>query len=169
MSYLGRIIIGKSLDSRNILYLRDERRDLKKRRYEAEGAQEYREAKKILRKKKRHQESTSADEESNFREAVYNHDYMYSGQGYKRTRNSQQLDRILLRDIRVSCGDTAVLDYNQHPEENPQVNFCEEVEIVPPPTPLLSPVVKSTRLYLFFSLFLHLFYSSYFFSRFFLV
>ena len=51
MSYLGRIIIGKSLDSRDVLYLRDERRDLKKRRYEAEGAQKYREAKKILRKK----------------------------------------------------------------------------------------------------------------------
>ena len=76
--------------TKDVLDLYDERRDLKKKRYEAEGAKEYREANKRIQKavkkakedwigaqceeietclkKKKQQESISASEGSNLRE-----------------------------------------------------------------------------------------------------
>ena len=49
---------------------------------------------------------------------------------YSRTRDSQQMDRILLRTVKYeTCRDTVVLDYSQPPEENLQPILREEVEI----------------------------------------
>ena len=90
--YLGRNVAGKSHGSvtKDVLNLCDERRDLKKKRYEAEGAKEYREAHRRIQKavkktkedwigaqcekietcliKKQQQESISAGERSHLRE-----------------------------------------------------------------------------------------------------
>ena len=49
--YLGRNVAGKKLwVTKDVLYLCDERRDLNKKRYEAEGVKEYREANKRIQK-----------------------------------------------------------------------------------------------------------------------
>ena len=48
--YLGRNVAGKKWVTRDVLDLCDERRNLKKKRYEAEGAKEYREANKRIQK-----------------------------------------------------------------------------------------------------------------------
>ena len=48
--YLGRNAAGKRHGSKDVLDLCDERRDLKKKRYEAEGAKEYREANRRIQK-----------------------------------------------------------------------------------------------------------------------
>ena len=51
VSYLGRNAAGKSHgSSKDVLNLCGERRDLKKKRYEAEGAKEYREANRRIQK-----------------------------------------------------------------------------------------------------------------------
>ena len=51
MRYLGRNAAGKSpWVIKDVLDLCDERRDLKKKRYEAEGAKEYREANRRIQK-----------------------------------------------------------------------------------------------------------------------
>ena len=39
---------------------------------------------------------------------------------YGKTRDSQQMDRILLIAVHESCGDSAVLDCSQPPEEDLQ-------------------------------------------------
>ena len=49
--YLGRNVAGKKpWVTKDVLDLCDERRDLKKKRYEAEGAKEYREANRRIQK-----------------------------------------------------------------------------------------------------------------------
>ena len=49
--YLGKNSVGKKTQiTKNLLDLCDERRDLKKKRYEAEGAKSYREANKRIQK-----------------------------------------------------------------------------------------------------------------------
>ena len=50
---------------------------------------------------------------------------------YRRTRDSQHTDRVLLRDIYnyEGYGDYTVLDCSQNPEEDIQPIFREEAEI----------------------------------------
>ena len=87
---MGTNVAGKSHGSPKMFSTCDERRDLKKKRYEAEGAKEYRDAHKTIQKavkkakedwigaqcketetclnKKQQQKSISAGKESNLRE-----------------------------------------------------------------------------------------------------
>ena len=78
------------------------------------------------------QESISASEGSNLRETGYVLIYPWQvcEMSYWRKRDSQQMDRILLRTVQLwELWDNAVLDCSQPPEEDLQPIFHEEVEI----------------------------------------
>ena len=96
--------------TKDVLDLCDERRDLKKKRYEAEGAKEYREANRRIQKvvKKAKEDWIGAQCEeilsrwTEYCSELYNYE---------------------------SCGDNTVLDCSQPPEEDLQPILREEVEI----------------------------------------
>ena len=153
--YLGRNAAGKKpWVTKDVLDLCDERRDLKKKRYKAEGAKEYRDANRRIQTavKKAKEDWIGAQCEET--ETCLNR--INSKTAYqlvkdltpeKQGRSSTIQDKsgkclteekeILSRRTEYcselynyeSCGDNAVLDCSQPPEEALQPIFREEVEI----------------------------------------
>ena len=140
--------------TKDVLDLCDERRDLKKKRYEAEGAKEYREAnrrvQKAVKKAKEDWIGTQCEEietclNKNNSKRAYQlvKDLPSEKQGRSSTIQDKsgkcltEEKEILCRWTEYcselynyeSCGDNAVLDCSQPPEEDLQPILREEVEI----------------------------------------
>ena len=146
---------GKTHGSpKDVLDLCDERRDLKKKRYEAEGAKEYREANRRVQKavKKAKEDwigaqceeiETCLNKNNNKRAYQLVKDLTSEKQGRSSTIQDKsgkcltEEKEILSRWTEYcselynyeSCGDNAVLDCSQPPEEDLQPILREEVEI----------------------------------------
>ena len=139
--------------TKDVLDLSDERRDLKKR-YEAEGAKEYREASKRIQKatKKAKKEwigaqceeiKTCPNKNNNKRAYQLVKDLTSEKQGRSPTiqdksgkcltEEKEMLSRwtVYCRELYnyEKCGDNSVLDCSQPPEEDLQLILREEVEI----------------------------------------
>ena len=148
--YVGKNVAGKQ----DVLDLCDERRDLKENRYEAEGAKEYREANKRIQEavKKANEDWIGAQCEEietylNKNNGKRAFKLVKNLSSEKQNRSSTIQDRsgkcltekqdILSRwteyyselYIHESCGDYAVLDCSQPPEEYLQPILREEVKI----------------------------------------
>ena len=140
--------------TKDVLDLCDERRDLKKKRYEAEGAKEYREAKRRVQKavKKAKEDWIGAQREEietclNKKNSKRAYQLVKDLTSEKQGRSSTIQDKsgkclteekeILSRWTEYcselynydSCGDNAVLDCSQPSEEDLQPILREEVEI----------------------------------------
>ena len=141
--------------TKDVLDLCDERRDLKKKRYEAEGAKEYREAnrrvQKAVKKAKEDWIGTQCEEietclnKNNSKRAYHQlvKDLTSEKQGRSSTiqdksgkcltEEKESLSRWTEYCLELynheSCGDNAVLDCSQPPEEDLQPILREEVEI----------------------------------------
>ena len=140
--------------TKDVLDLCDERRDLKKKRYEAEGAKEYREANRRVQKavKKAKEDWIGAQCEEietclNKNNSKRAYQLVKDLTSEKQGRSSTIQDKsgkclteekeILSRWTEYcselynyeSCGDNAVLDCSQPPEEDLQPILREEVEI----------------------------------------
>ena len=140
--------------TKDVLDLCDERRDLKKKGYEAEGAKEYREEKRRVQKavKKAKEDWIGAQCEEietclNKNNSKRAYQLVKDLTSEKQGRSSTIQDKsgkcfieekeILSRRTEYcselynyeSCGDNAVLDCGQPPEEDLQPILCEEVEI----------------------------------------
>ena len=139
---------------KDVLDLCEERRDLKKKRYEAEGAKEYREANRRIQKAAKKAKENWIDAHCEETETCLNKSS--SKRAYqlvkhltseKQGRSSTIQDRsgkclteeqeILRRWTEYcselysykNCDDNAVLDSSQPPKEDLQPILCEEVEI----------------------------------------
>ena len=148
------MLINKMLNFQDVLDLCDERRDLKKKRYEAEGAKEYREANRRVQKavKKAKEDWLGAQCEEietclNKNNSKRAYQLVKDLTSEKQGRSSTIQDKtgkclteekeILSRWTEYcselynyeSCGDSAVLDCSQPPEEDLQPILREEVEI----------------------------------------
>ena len=140
--------------TQDVLDICDERRDLKKKRYEAEGSKEYREANRRVQKavKKAKEDwigaqceeiETCLNKNNSKREYQLVKDLTSEKQGKSSTIQDKsgkcltEEKEILSRGTEYcselynyeSCGDNAVLDCSQPPEEDLQPILCEEVEI----------------------------------------
>ena len=140
--------------TKDVLDLCDERRDLKKKRYKAEGAKKYREANRRIQKavKKAKEDWIGAQCEEietclNKNDSKRAYQLVKDLTSEKQGRSSTIQDKsgkcltegkeILSRWTEYcselynyeSCGDSAVLDCSQPPEEDPQSILHEEVEI----------------------------------------
>ena len=140
--------------TKDVLDLCDERRDLKKKRYEAEGAKEYKEANRRIQKavKKAKEDWIGAQCEEietclNKNNSKRGYQLVKDLTSEKQGRSSTIQDKsgkclteekeILSRCTEYysdlynyeSCGDNAVLDCSQPPEEDLQPILREEVEI----------------------------------------
>ena len=144
----------KSWVTKDVLDLCDERRDLKKKRYEAEGANEYREANRRIQKavKKAKEDWIGAQCEeietclnNNNSKRAYQlvKDLTSEKQGRSSTIQDKS-EKCLTEDKEIlsrwteycselynyeSCGDNTVLDCSQPPEKDLQPILREEVEI----------------------------------------
>ena len=134
--------------TKDVLDLCDERRDLKKKRYEAEGAKEYKEAnrrvKKAVKKAKEDLIGAQCEEIGTcLNKNNSKRDLTSEKQGRSSTIQDKsgkcltEENEILSRWTEYcaelynyeSCGDNAVLDCSQPPEEDLQPILREEVEI----------------------------------------
>ena len=144
----------KSWVTKDVLDLCDERRDLKKKRYEAEGAKEYREANRRFQKavKKAKEDwigaqceeiETCLNKNNSKRAYQLVKDLTSEKQGMSSTIQDKS-GKCLTAEKEIlsrwteycselynyeSCGDNTVLDYSQPPEEDLQPILREEVEI----------------------------------------
>ena len=121
----------------------DERRDLKKKRYEAEGAKEYREANRRVQKAVKKAKEDCLNKNNSKRAYQLVKDLTSEKQGRSSTIQDKsgkcltEEKEILSRWTEYcselynyeSCGDSAVLDCSQPPEEDLQPILHEEVEI----------------------------------------
>ena len=153
--YLVRNAAGKKpWVTKDVLDLCDERRDLKKKRYEAEGAKEYREANRRVQKavKKAKEDwigaqceeiETCLNKNNSKRAYQLVKDLTSEKQGRSSTIQDKS-GKCLTEEKEIlsrwpeycselynyeSCGDNTVLDCNQPPEEDLQPILREEVEI----------------------------------------
>ena len=136
--------------TKDVLDLCDERRDLKKKRYKAEGAKEYRRIQKAVKKAKEDWIGAQCEEietclNKNNSKRAYQlvKDLTPEKQGRSSTIQDKsekcltEEEEILSRWIEYcselcnyeSCGDNTVLDSSQPPEEDLQPILREEVEI----------------------------------------
>ena len=140
--------------TKDVLYLCDERRDLKKKQHEAEGAEEYRDANKRIQKtvKKAKEDWIGAQCEEietcqNKNNSKRAYQLMKNLPSEKQDRSSTIQDKsgkCLIEEKEIhsrwteycpelynyeSCGDNAVLDCSQAPEEDLQPILRENVEI----------------------------------------
>ena len=144
----------KSWVTKDVLDLCDERRDLKKKRYEAEGAKEYREANRRVQKaaKKAKEDwigaqckeiETCLNKNNSKRAYQLVKDLTSEKQGRSSTIQDKS-GKCLTEEKGIlsswteycselynyeSCGDNAILDSSQPPEEDLQPILHEEVEI----------------------------------------
>ena len=135
--------------TKDVLDLCDERRDLKKKRYEAEGAKEYREAnrriQKAVKKAKEDWIGAQCEEVENNSKRAYQLVKDLTSEKQGRSSIIQDKSGICLTEEKEilsiwteycsemynyeSCGDNTVLDCSQPPEEDLQPILREEVEI----------------------------------------
>ena len=138
--------------TKDVLDLCDERRDLKKKRYEAEGAKEYREANRRVQKavKKAKEDwigaqceeiETCLNKNNSKRAYQLVKDLASEKQGRSSTIQDES-GKCLTKEKEIlsrwteycselhnyeKCGDNTVLDCSQSPEEDLQLILCEEV------------------------------------------
>ena len=140
--------------TKDVLYLCDERRDLKKKRYEAEGAKAYREAnrriQKAVKKAKEDWIGAQCDEietclnKNNSKRAYQLVKDLTSEKQGKSSSIQDKSGKCLTEEKEIlsrwteycselynyeSCGDNTVLDCSQPPEKDLQPILREEVEI----------------------------------------
>ena len=153
--YLGRNVAEKkAMGHQRFLDLCDERRDLKKRRYEAEGAKEYREAnrrfQKTVKKAKEYWIYLQCEEietclNKNSSKRAYQVVKDLTSEKQDRSSTTQDMSgKCLTEEQEIlsrwteycselynheSCRDNAVLDCSQPSEEDLQLILREEVDI----------------------------------------
>ena len=140
--------------TKDVLDLCDERRDLKKKQYEAEGAKEYREANRRIQKavKKAKEDWIGAQCEeietclniNNSKRAFQLVNHLTSEKQGRSSTIQDRSGKCLTEEKKIlsrwteycselynydSCGDNTVLDCSQPPEEDLQPILREEVEI----------------------------------------
>ena len=140
--------------NKDVLYLRDERRDLKTKRYEAEGAKEYREANRRIQKEVKKakegwigaqcEEIETCLNKNNSKRAYQLVKDLTSEKHGRSSAIQDKSGKCLTEEKEIlnrwteycselcnyeSCGDNPVLDCSQPPEEDLKPILREEVEI----------------------------------------